>query len=89
MSQKKENPLYVRGKYTLGQKISTAKYNNAHYDNITLRVLAGQKSRLKKIASDLNTSVNAFIFDCIIARLYETDRKAYEYLLNGDEEQEK
>lgn len=86
MPQKKENPLYIRGKYTLGQKISTTKYNKAHYDNITLRVQFGQKARLQKIAADKNTSVNAFIFDCIIAHLYETDRKAYDYLLNGDEE---
>lgn len=88
MAPKKENPLYIRGKYTLGQKISTTKYNKAHYDNITLRVQLGQKARLQKIAKDKNMSVNAFIFDCIIARLYDTDRAAYDYLLNGDESDE-
>lgn len=86
MPQKKENPLYIRGKYSLGQKISTTKYNKAHYDNITLRVQLGQKARLQKIAAEKNMSVNAFIFDCIIARLYDTDRKAYNYLLNDDKE---
>ena len=89
MPPKKENPLYIRGKYTVGQKISTTKYNNAHYDNITLRVQRGQKARLQKIAAELNTSVNALIFESILAHLYKTDRKAYDYLLNGEEEQEK
>lgn len=88
MPKKKENPLYIRGKYTEGQKISTTKYNKAHYDNITLRVLLGQKARLQKIAADKKMSVNAFVFDCIIARLYDTDREAYNYLLNGESDEE-
>lgn len=86
MQLKKDEPLYKRGKYSLGQKISTKKYNEAHYDEIKLRVKAGQKERLKNIAQKKNMPLNAFIFDCIIKRLFDDDMESYNYLCDGDGE---
>lgn len=86
MQQNNDNPKYIRGKYSLGQKIATTKYNAAHYEQIILRVKTGQKERLKNIAQKKNMPLNAFIFDCIIKRLYDEDMESYNYLFDGDSE---
>ncbi len=84
MPAKKENPLYIRGKYSEGQKISTKKYNAAHYDTINLRVKKGQRERLKEIAKKWGMPLNAFIFECVKKRLYEEDIGSFNYLFDGD-----
>ncbi|MCM1299962.1 MAG: hypothetical protein NC203_09730 [Firmicutes bacterium] len=84
MPIKKENPLYKRGQYTIGQKISTKKYNEAHYDNINFRVKKGQKERLKEIAKKWNMTLNSFIFECIKGYLRSNDPISFDYL-NNDE----
>lgn len=84
MQPNNDNPKYIRGKYSIGQKIATKKYNEAHYDQIMVRVKAGQKERLKNIAQKKNMPLNAFIFDCIIKRLFDEDMESYNYLFDGD-----
>lgn len=86
MQPNNDNPKYIRGKYSIGQKIATKKYNEAHYDQIMVRVKAGQKERLKNIAQKKNMPLNAFIFDCIIKRLFDEDMESYNYLFSRDGE---
>lgn len=91
MQQNDDKPKYIRGKYSLGQKIATTKYNTAHYEQIILRVKTGQKERLKNIAQKKNMPLNVFIFDCIIKRLFDEDIESYNYLFSrdGEDNQEK
>ncbi len=56
-----EKPKYIRGKYSEGQKIATAKYNKANYDRIILYVKKGVKAEYAAIAEEVGMSLNAFI----------------------------
>ena len=85
MPQKKENPRYVKGKYTEGTKESVAKYNAAHYDSIKLRVQKGQLARLKEIAQKHNTSLNNLYNTALLKYLYETDPDSFKYLTSDEE----
>lgn len=85
MPQKKENPKYIKGKYTEGTKESVAKYNAAHYDSIKLRVQKGQLARLKEIAQKHNTSLNNLYNTALLKYLYETDPVSFKYLTSDEE----
>ncbi len=54
-------PKYIRGKYSEGQKIATAKYNKANYDRIILYVKKGVKAEYAAIAEEVGMSLNSFI----------------------------
>ncbi len=54
-------PKYIRGKYSEGQKIATAKYNKANYDRIILYVKKGVKAEYAAIAEEVGMSLNSLI----------------------------
>lgn len=85
MPPKKENPRYIKGKYTEGTKESVAKYNAAHYDCIKLRVQKGQLAKLKVIAQKHNTSLNNLYNNSLLKFLYETDPDSFKYLTSDEE----
>ncbi len=60
-------PKYIRGKYSEGQKIATAKYNKANYDRIILYVKKGVKAEYAAIAEEVGMSLNAFINAAVTA----------------------
>ncbi len=62
-----EKPKYIRGKYSEGQKIATAKYNKANYDRIILYVKKGVKAEYAAIAEEVGMSLNAFINAAVTA----------------------
>ncbi len=80
MPPKKENPKYIKGKYTEGTKESVAKYNAAHYDSIRVRVQKGRLERLKAIAEKQRTSVNNLYNTALLKYLYENYPEDFEYL---------
>lgn len=88
LPKKKEEPLYIRGKYTVGQKNSTKKYNAAHYDSVIFRVKKGQKERLKAAADKNGMSLNVFLVECISKYLQEDDMDLYNYVFADAEETE-
>lgn len=77
MDEKKE-PKYIRGKYSQGQKESTAKYNAKAYDEIKVRVKKGNKEGLKEIAAMFNMSLNNFILNAIDSYIFELEKQAQE-----------
>lgn len=80
MPPKKENPKYIKGKYTVGTKESVAKYNTSHYDSIRVRVQKGRLERLKAIAEKQRTSVNNLYNTALLKYLYENYPEDFEYL---------
>ncbi len=62
-----EKPKYIRGRYSEGQKIATAKYNKANYDRIILYVKKGVKAEYAAIAEEAGMSLNAFINAAVTA----------------------
>lgn len=87
MPAKKDNPKYIKGKYTVGTKESVAKYNSAHYDCIRLRVQKGRLERLKAIAERQNTSLNSLYNTALLKYLYENYSEEFKYLTSPDSDE--
>jgi len=59
--EEKKSPRYIRGKYSEGQKESTAKYQAKAYDDIKMRVTKGKKYDLQVHAESQGESLNGFL----------------------------
>lgn len=67
---------YIIAKMTGGDKVggktstaSKAKYNAKAYDEIKVRVLKGDKDRIRALAQSQGKTVNGFIYDLIRAEM--------------------
>jgi predicted HicB family RNase H-like nuclease len=57
----KTAPRYIRGKYSEGQKVATAKYNAKAYDRLEMKVPKGEKESIVTHAEKHDGSLNKFL----------------------------
>lgn len=85
MPPKKENPRYVRGRYTEGSKESVDKYVASHYDQVLVRMPKGQLAKLREFAKKHNISVNGMYNTALKRYINKIDKEACANIF-GDEE---